>query len=325
MTFFNVNKIEFSLYKNSLFLFCYNVLSLDLKIALKNFFCRNLRVVSSNGLIEKSKKDKENEIKTLAKYLSDNGYINGSVIRERQLELIKELFDVDDLSFLEIVNPEINYKESSYITPGSVFAQNCWINLVIKEAKKINLDIYNKEELLKCIPLMRSCTLKKAEDFYEGLQKILAKCGVAFVILPYMPNSGIYGITKWLDKEHVVIGLSNRGKRADLFWFTFFHELGHVLQGNKKTLYLSDNITADFGANKIAADFLIPKNEREAFTKKKDFTFTSVLDFAKQIKILPSIVLGRLHKENLLDYSKMDCDLKVNYIFKGKEILTISA
>jgi hypothetical protein len=40
--------------------------------------------------------------------------------------------------------------------------------------------------------------------------------------------------------------VSLRGKSEDKFWFSFFHEAGHVyLQHSKKELYINDGVADD--------------------------------------------------------------------------------
>ena len=46
------------------------------------------------------------------------------------------------------------------------------------------------------------------------------------------------GAAKWLTPNKAMICLNLRGKSNDRFWFTFFHEAGHILNDGKKTTYI---------------------------------------------------------------------------------------
>ena len=53
------------------------------------------------------------------------------------------------------------------------------------------------------------------------------------------------GATKWLTPTKPMILLCLRGKGEDKFWFSFFHEAGHVLHDSKKDLLINDGSQGD--------------------------------------------------------------------------------
>jgi len=91
-----------------------------------------------------------------------------------------------------------------------------------------------------------------------------------------------------------MILLNLRGKMEDQFWFSFFHEAGHVLYDSKKDLYINDGTIDDpreHKANEFAANILIPRHrdpEIALFRAKED-----VIRLANELKISPGIVAGR--------------------------------
>ena len=64
-----------------------------------------------------------------------------------------------------------------------------------------------------------------------------------------------------------MILLSFRYLSDDQFWFTFFHEAGHLVLHNKKALFLEDgsDVTSkeEDDANDFAERILIPSDSRE--------------------------------------------------------------
>ncbi len=63
-----------------------------------------------------------------------------------------------------------------------------------------------------------------------------------------------------------MIALSDRYKKDDFFWFTFFHEAAHLLLHSKKETFVDDGTDNDLledEANRFAADFLIPSDRAE--------------------------------------------------------------
>ena len=105
-----------------------------------------------------------------------------------------------------------------------------------------------------------------------------------------------------------------RGKDADKFWFSLFHELGHVILGhvfNDRTTTVEE----EEAANCYARDILIPMHNFNAFVKKyhQNYSEQVIKQFSKEIGIDPGIVVGRLQKQNEIAFSWHNC-LKKKYV-----------
>ena len=70
-------------------------------------------------------------------------------------------------------------------------------------------------------------TTMNPSDFCPKLIELLSNCGIALVFLPHIGGSFLHGAT-FYDGNKIVVGLTVRGKDADKFWFSLFHELGHI-------------------------------------------------------------------------------------------------
>ena len=68
----------------------------------------------------------------------------------------------------------------------------------------------------------------KPEIFSLELKKELAECGIALVFVPHLKGSFLQGAT-FMDGNKIVVGLTARGKDADKFWFSLFHELAQII------------------------------------------------------------------------------------------------
>ena len=156
-------------------------------------------------------------------------------------------------------------------------------------------------------------TIKDSSEFYPRLQEIFTGCGISFVLLPYLSKSNIYGATKWFSKDDVMLAISNRGERADLFWFTLFHEISHVLMEHRRETLINMKDNEDDEADRMAAEMLISKKEWDKFVNQKYFTKVSIQRFADEIGIHPCIVLGRLHKEKRVPYNRFNNCFNLKY------------
>jgi Zn-dependent peptidase ImmA (M78 family) len=56
---------------------------------------------------------------------------------------------------------------------------------------------------------------------------------------PYINKALINGCTRWLNHTPF-IQLTDRYTSKDSFWFTFFHEAGHIILHGKKDIFLEN-------------------------------------------------------------------------------------
>jgi hypothetical protein len=78
------------------------------------------------------------------------------------------------------------------------------------------------------------------------MKQLCANAGVAVALVREMKKVPWNGATKWLTPNKAMILLSLRGKGEDKFWFSFFHEAGHVLKDKKKGLFINDESNDQF-------------------------------------------------------------------------------
>ena len=95
------------------------------------------------------------------------------------------------------------------------------------------------------------------------------------------------------------VQISDKGKKADWFWFALFHELAHVqLHLHKKDdiLINIDNKEEDKEqeANKWARDYFIDEKEYEIFLNSWDITVEKLIEFSEQNWVWTNIVAWRL-------------------------------
>lgn len=96
---------------------------------------------------------------------------------------------------------------------------------------------------------------------------------------------------------------------SDRFWFSFFHELGHIILGHIDYEY-DRNMEKE--ADDFAEESLIPLKEYERFLTKRDFSKKSIIEFAEQIDIDVGVVVGRLQWKKYIQYNQFT-ELKKTY------------
>jgi len=190
-------------------------------------------------------------------------------------------------------NPAVAARRSSCFEtcPGPASA---WIRQGELQAQAIQCQPYSRERFREALPAIRRLTKEMPEVFEPEMKKLCATAGVALALVREMKKVPWNGATKWLSPRKAMILLCLRGKGEDRFWFSFFHEAGHVLNDNKKLLLVNDGSEDDpreERANGFAADTLIPPqyNCRIRVGRSK----SDLVALARELDIAPGIVAGR--------------------------------
>ena len=175
--------------------------------------------------------------------------------------------------------------------PGDAAA---WIRQGELQAQQIVCAPFDRDRFRSVLKTIRSLTREEPAVFASQMRQLCADAGVAVALVREMKKVPWNGATKWLSPDKVMILLSLRGKGEDKFWFSFFHEAGHVLKDNKKSLFINDESESDLleqQADTFAAEKLIPSkhNARVSRCRSKQ----EIIDLANELGISPGIVAGR--------------------------------
>ena len=114
------------------------------------------------------------------------------------------------------------------------------------------------------------------------------------------------------------MALTIRGSYADIFWFSLFHELGHIVNNDiTKTQKFIDILEQgqtphEIEANRFATNALINPDDYNKFLHIGDFSINALQKFSKTQNIKPYIVIGRLQKEKRIPYNRFS-DFKPRY------------
>lgn len=204
-------------------------------------------------------------------------------------------------------------KSKAYETDES--ALSVWLCQGMRIAEKQVVEPFDKKAFAKvvkeCVPL----TTYSPDRFQPQLVKMCAKCGVIVIFVKELPKVPVHGVTYWDHLNRPVIQLSLRYKTNDQFWFSFFHEAGHVLLHGKKDFIYSETAKSwENEADNFAKDVLIDKNVFIQFVEEHEnkFSLGVVREFAKSQHIAPGIVVGRLQHEKKIGYNKLN-GLKLSF------------
>lgn len=231
------------------------------------------------------------------------------IILEKVVNL-RAFFEVAKLGLIDDLRiPGIAFRINGE-NDQSNYTLAAWAQKARIEARKDSVEPINIKKLRKNIPAIRNLTVLEPGDFCIKLHSLLAECGIAVVFLPHIDGSFLHGAS-FQDGNHIVLGLTVRGRDADRFWFSLFHELYHIIDGHIGSIEPTTE-EQEREADVFARDTLIPLENYKLFIKAAKFKKSDIVEFADNINIAPGIVLGRLQKDNLLPYNRFH-DLKTQY------------
>lgn len=228
------------------------------------------------------------------------------------VERVKELqrfFGVSSLFNIENVkeySPAFRLSENESISKQAIAA---WLRTGHLLASEQIVEDFDKSLLKNNIPNIRALSSESDPNkMLSSLKALLARSGVALVVIPHYPKTYVTGATFWYGKNKPVVMMSMRGSWGDIFWFSLMHELAHILLHDKRTTFIEGGYATDeyktqeSEADLFSQETLIPSEFYQQFVSTRDFSPASILSFAKSIGIHPGIVTGRLQHDKYLTH-----------------------
>jgi addiction module HigA family antidote len=216
--------------------------------------------------------------------------------------------------FFRISNPEawddyyigqkllVDFRISLNSTHES-YAISAWLRQGEIAAEAIKAPAYDEKEFRNSLNEIKFLMASESQSF-KKLQEICLKCGVKLLYTPCLPKAPINGSTRWIN-DVPLIQLSGRYNRIDIFWFTFFHEAGHILLHGKKDIFLEevdyegkDNSKED-EADAFAVKWTLSESEEAEINEMFQIDDDAIEHFAKKFNTHPAIIVGRLRHKGL--------------------------
>jgi addiction module HigA family antidote len=188
------------------------------------------------------------------------------------------------------------------------YAFAAWLRQGEIQASQLKPSAYNEKKLASSLPAIKNIMAKHPEDFFVQLQDICFESGLKLVYTPCLPGAQVHGSTRWIG-NNPLIQMSARYKQNDIFWFTFFHEVAHILKHGKKHVSL-ENINYDDEdqvkeqeADDFAVYWTFSEKEEEEVFEKQSLTPKDILFYAKKFNTHPAMIIGRLHHKGIIPFS----------------------
>jgi HTH-type transcriptional regulator/antitoxin HigA len=184
-------------------------------------------------------------------------------------------------------------------------ALEAWQQRVLVRAaeEKKNLPAYDRAALNDHFLRLLAGLSSLANGPRLACEELEAK-GIAVIIEAHLDQTHLDGAAMLGAGDRPVIGLTLRHNRLDNFWFTLFHEIGHVMHhlspetpsildvdiDQKKTGRIETE------ADRFALDTLIPRDVWNVQVRHLHYA-DEIRAVAKRLCVHPAVIAGRLRRE----------------------------
>ena len=188
-------------------------------------------------------------------------------------------------------------------------ATTLWLRRGELEADLAITKPFRSSKLQGLLPSIRQLTrVSKPERFLPKLKALCSEAGVAVVVVKTPSGCHASGASRMISADKAMMLLSFRHRSDDHFWFTVFHELGHLILHGGETFVDGEDTIVDAleeEANQFAADCILPESERRELvslsTDRK-----SVLSFSRANGISAGLTVGQMQHLKIIAHNKLN-------------------
>jgi HTH-type transcriptional regulator/antitoxin HigA len=191
-------------------------------------------------------------------------------------------------------------------SPHHVFA---WLMVGEQRAREMDLPSYQPDRFRDALRAIRELTVEEPAVFEPRMISLCRDAGVAIVFEKPISKTCLFGSARWLSEDRAIIQMSLRMKSNDHFWWTFFHEAGHLVLHRGMNFADDQNGEGDGverEADCFAEEELVGTAEFESFCATKPAGGAAISSFAKTVGIHAGIVVGMLQHRGLVEWSQLN-------------------
>lgn len=190
-------------------------------------------------------------------------------------------------------------------------ALSAWLRQGELEADTVRCAAWNPDKFRTLITDIRRLTLAKSPSYFmPRLRNLCAQAGVAIVFVKAPAGCRASGASRFIDTaKKALIILSFRFLSDDHFWFTFFHEAGHLLLHGEHSTFIDGGAAAESekeaDADRFAASVLIPPARQDELMNLRPTT-ENVMRFSLSVGISRGVVVGQMQHRKLIGPNQLN-------------------
>lgn len=150
--------------------------------------------------------------------------------------------------------------------------------------------------------------LSQPTRFLPKLKELCAEAGVAIVVVKTPAGCHASGASRLVTTDKAMMLLSFRHRADDQFWFTVFHEIGHLVLHGAKTFVDGDATPDDEceqEANVFASRLIVPENRQSEFESLRPDR-DSVLRYSVSVGVAPGLTVGQMQHRRMIAPNRLN-------------------
>ena len=242
-------------------------------------------------------------------YLKKHAAIPDGLTQEKTVIYLRKVLHVSSLMNLRFLVPTGAFRmsEKAPVNPDILGAWLCLCKVRISED---TIDArFQDARTDKLVSDLKSVMLTNPRNLQKRLKDVFAEYGIDFSIVQNFRGAPVHGYIARKEDGIYQMVLTLRGAYADIFWFSLFHELGHIVNGDvsKAGTFIDAQYSRDekkeTAADLFASRALLKQEKYENFLKRGDYSYASIKAFSQTQDVPPYIVIGRLQKEGIIPWT----------------------
>lgn len=242
------------------------------------------------------------------------GWIQAGQAQQDRAEACLRFFNVKEVADWQLrysnLVEQVAFRTSNSFDshPPAVIA---WLRYGELAAKEIACDVWNKTRFQASLSEMRDLTrVADPLEFLPQLREICARSGVALVVARAPNGCAASGSTRFISSKKALLMLSFRHLTDDHFWFSFFHEAGHLILHGESSFFVDGKglevTDREREADKFAADALISPEKQGLLDADIDWDHRSIIRIARKLGVSRGIVVGQLQFRSRLRFNQFN-------------------
>lgn len=288
--------------------------ALEYALGVPKSFWMNLQVnydaqlmeLNEENTVTQEEVEAKNELHEVIRYLKRIGRLD----KDDSIIALRKALQMSNISNLRNMVPDGVFKMSSNskINPTVMGA---WIRLC--QINRENAQVkggYDYFKLYELVAQIKQIMFSRDDEVLDSLTEVFSYYGIDFSYLQSFKGAPVQGYASVRSDGTYQMVLTSKDTHADVFWYSLFHELGHIVNGdvskNSKFVDSGIDMIKEKAADKFARDMLISSTDYQVFENNDVFEIEEITRFASSQNVKPYIVIGRLISDNKVARKSMD-------------------
>ena len=254
-------------------------------------------------------------LKDIVKHLRKAGKLPVGEKRDESILSLRKVLQISNIANLKEIVPTGAFRMAN--RPINPYVLGAWIRMCQISADGRSVEShFEKEKVDELISNIKAVMLNRNANIQRELKEVMGRYGIDFSVVQNFRGAPVQGYISLKNDWTYQMVLTIRGSYADIFWFSLFHEIGHIVNGDvgRATKFIDDGSDGqkEAAADLFASNKLLDFEAYQQFVKNGNFEIDAIKRFANTQNVMPYVVIGRLQKEKILNYSYFS-DYKLRY------------